>query len=43
MGDVYIKDKQQSKAMDAYSRARSIYAALGSENEAAQMDKKILN
>jgi len=41
IGDVYRKAERTKEAADAYKRARSIYAALGNEREASEIDKKI--
>jgi tetratricopeptide (TPR) repeat protein len=41
MGDVYRKEGREREAVEAYTRARAIYEALGNSHETAEIDKKI--
>ncbi|MDR0503074.1 MAG: tetratricopeptide repeat protein [Treponema sp.] len=43
MGDVHRKAGNAKEAAEAYSRARAIFAAMGNEQEAAELDKRIGN
>jgi len=42
-GDVLRKDGRETEAVEAYTRARAIYAGMRSEWEAAEMDRRINN
>jgi len=41
VGDVYMKEKKGKEALDAYNRARAIYAAMGNRYETAEIDLRI--
>ena len=43
MGDVYRKMDREEEALDAYSRARAIYSAIGNEYEVEEIDKRMEN
>jgi len=43
MGDVHRKAGNNSEAAEAYQRARAIFAAMGNERDAAEMDKRMQN
>jgi len=41
VGDVYMKEKKEKEALDAYNRAKAIYAAMGNSYEIAEIDFRI--
>jgi tetratricopeptide (TPR) repeat protein len=41
MGDVYKKAGNTAEARNAYLRAREVFSAMGKDNEAAEIDKKL--
>jgi len=43
MGDVYRKAGRNNEALEAFTRARAIYAAIGNEHEVAEIDNRINN
>ena len=43
MGDVYIKAGKNTEALEAYRRARAIFAAIGNDHEINEMDIRINN
>ncbi|MCL2441891.1 MAG: tetratricopeptide repeat protein [Treponema sp.] len=43
VGDVYHKAGRNNEALEAYRRARAIFAAIGNEHEVAEIDNRINN
>jgi tetratricopeptide (TPR) repeat protein len=42
-GDVYRRDNRNDEALEAYRRARTIFAAMGKDHEVEQIDNRINN